>query len=74
MIWKCKSDDCQTIFTYDNMKEMNYFVSNVTDYYMWPKYCIRDGAFIKDDGSTNLNSSLIVDGFGCHYDSYANMT
>jgi len=23
IIWKCKDDDCKTIFTYENMMEMN---------------------------------------------------
>lgn len=41
---------------------------------MWPEFCIRDGQYIKDNGEINQNSTDIFDGWGCHYDSYANLT
>ena len=49
-------------------------ISNITDYALWPNICIRDGAFIKDNGKTDVNATLVVDGYGCTKDSYNNLT
>ena len=73
MIFKCKND-CKTIFTYENLLDMSYLVGNITDYKMWPKYCIRDGLFIKDDGKTNEYGKHVRDGYGCIQESYYNLT
>jgi hypothetical protein len=53
---------------------MRQLVGNITDYDMWPKFCIRDGLFIKDNGKTNEWGDKTVDGYGCIQESYHNLS
>lgn len=53
---------------------MRQLVGNITDYEMWPKVCVRDGLFIKDNGKTNKWGDKTVDGFGCIQESYHNLS
>ena len=39
-VFKCKKD-CKTIFTYENILEMNRFAKEVTELKEWPQYCLR---------------------------------
>jgi hypothetical protein len=48
IIFKCKNN-CKTLFTYESLVEMRQLVGNITDYDMWPKICIRDGTYSKED-------------------------
>jgi hypothetical protein len=60
-VFKCKND-CKTIFTYENILEMNRFAEELTAMKEWPQYCIRS------------SKEGYGDGFGCSVKAYRNLT
>jgi hypothetical protein len=60
-IFKCKGD-CKTIFTEENIKEMNRFTQLMTEDRLWHMFCVRE------------KNQRIVDGRGCSSNAYNNVT
>lgn len=61
VIYKCK-DNCKTIFTNKNLKDMQRFTNKITSSPLWAQFCVRE-----------INQPYF-DGFGCTRNSYNNIT
>lgn len=61
VIFKCKRN-CKTIFTRDNILEMDRFAAEFTRHPQWFQECARD------------KNGKSIDGVGCGKSAYANMT
>jgi len=60
-VFKCKNS-CKTIFTKENILEMERFAKQFTELEEWPQYCLRD------------SKSKFADGYGCSVKAYTNLT
>ena len=70
IIFRCKSENCKTIFTYENIIEMNELIGNITNDAIWQKICIQNDDNVKKN-DIGIQSQ---DKYGCTGESYNNLT
>ena len=62
VIYKCKDSNCKTIFTKQNLDDMQRFTDTITADPIWAQFCVRE-----------VNQPYF-DGFGCTRNAYNNLT